>query len=231
MAMTQKRRAGGRAATVGKGASEEPAQSDLTRRNIIEVATKEFARKGYSGARVDEIAELTSTSKRMIYYYFENKEGLYVAVLENAYRGIREFEATLNLEHLEPEDAIRTLVGFTFDYQWSHDEFIRLVMVENIHHGVHLAASKTLRNLNVSVLETMSRVYDRGVRKGVFRPGLDQIDIHMTISALSFFNVSNRFTFSKIFNRDIADPKVRSRRRSIVIDTVLRYMLAELPTR
>lgn len=224
--MKQNRRAGARAATVAKGTNDEPAQAELTRRNIIDVATHEFARKGYSGARVDEISELTSTSKRMIYYYFKNKEGLYIAVLENAYRGIREFEATLNLEHLEPEEAIRTLVGFTFDYQWSHDEFVRLVMVENIHHGIHLDASKTLRNLNVSVLETMSRVYDRGVKQGVFRSGLDQIDIHMTISALTFFNVSNRFTFSKIFNRDIADSKIRARRRSIVIDTVLRYMLA-----
>jgi AcrR family transcriptional regulator len=208
---------------------EEPTQSDLTRRNIIEVATQEFSRKGFSGARVDEIAELTNASKRMIYYYFENKEGLYIAVLENAYRGIRKIESALNLDHLEPAEAIRTLVAFTFDYQWSHEEFVRLVMVENIHHGVHLEASKAMRNLNVSVIETMKRVYDRGCKDGAFRPGLDQIDIHMTISALTFFNVSNRYTFSKIFNRDIADAKVRARRREIVIDTVLRYMLAQLP--
>lgn len=117
----------------------------MTRANIIAVATREFASKGFSGARVDEIADLTATSRRMIYYYFTNKEALYVAVLEEAYRGIREIEARLNLDHLDPVEAIRTLVGFTFDYQWEHEDFVRLVMVENIHHGVHLGTSRAMR--------------------------------------------------------------------------------------
>lgn len=200
-------------------------QSDLTRQNIIEVATKEFSLKGFSGARVDEIAELTNTSKRMIYYHFKHKEGLYVAVLETAYSGIREIEATLDLDHLEPVEAIRKLVGFTFDYQWSHEEFVRLVMVENIHHGIHLELSTGMRGLNKSVIERIQQVYDRGCDKGIFRSGLDAVDIHMTISALSFFNVSNRYTFSKIFGRDIGDKKVRARRREVTIETVLRFLV------
>lgn len=206
----------------------EPSQADITRANIIAVATREFASKGFSGARVDEIADLTATSKRMIYYYYTNKEGLYVAVLEQAYRGIREIEAQLNLDHLDPVEAIRTLVGFTFDYQWEHEDFVRLVMVENIHFGVHLSTSREMKGLNVSIIDTLNRVYTRGVAEGLFRAGLDQIDLHMTISALAFFNVSNRHTFSKIFDRNLADPATLARRRDVVIDTVLRYIKADL---
>jgi AcrR family transcriptional regulator len=198
--------------------------SELTRQNIVAVATKEFAEKGYSGARVDEIAAHTNTSKRMIYYYFEDKEGLFIAVLEEAYRRIRRIEATLDLTHLEPEDAIRALVGFTFDYQNSNEDFIRLVMVENIHQGVHLARSKAIQDLNVSVIDTLRHIYDRGVKDGAFRKGIDEIDLHMTISALCFFNVSNRATFSQIFKRNMGAPDMLAKRRETVIDTVIRFL-------
>src|SRR6478672_3049048 len=121
-----------RAARSGKspGWTQDP---DGVRRNILAVARAEFVENGLSGARVDEIAAKTSTSKRMIYYYFGDKEGLYRAVLEQAYARIRQIEARLNLSHLEPEDAIASLVGFTFDYQNANEDFIRLVMVEYVH--------------------------------------------------------------------------------------------------
>ena len=115
-----------------------------TKRNIVEVATAEFARKGYAGARVDAIAARTRTSKRMIYYYFGGKEELYLAVLEAAYAGIRNAEATLDLAALPPEEALRTLIGFTFDYYQAHPEFVRLVMNENIMDGVHMARSRAI---------------------------------------------------------------------------------------
>jgi AcrR family transcriptional regulator len=197
---------------------------ELTRRNILAVATREFAEKGYSGARVDEIAAQTNTSKRMIYYYFEDKEGLFVAVLEDAYRRIRQIEATLDLVDLEPEAAIRALVGFTFDYQNSNEDFIRLVMVENIHQGIHLARSRAIQDLNVSVINTLREIYERGVFNGVFREGIDEIDLHMTISALCFFNVSNRATFSQIFKKDMTSREMLAKRRETVIDTVIRYL-------
>ena len=129
-----------------------------TKRNIVEVATREFAQKGYGGARVDAIAARTRTSKRMIYYYFGGKEGLYLAVLEEAYASIRRTEATLDLERLPPETALRTLVAFTFDYYIAHPEFVRLVMNENIMDGVHMARSKTIGKLNVTVIDALRRL-------------------------------------------------------------------------
>ncbi len=195
-----------------------------TRRNIIEVATKEFADKGFSGARVDEIAARTKTSKRMIYYYFGGKEGLYIAVLEQSYRNIRSIEATLDLAHKPPEDALRKLVAFTFDYQNAHPEFIRLVMNENVLNGIYVARSKAIQLLNVAVIDALRELLARGQRDGAFRSDIDPIDLHMSISALCFFNVANRPTFSTIFKRDMSSTKALATRRVQVVDTILRYV-------
>lgn len=195
-----------------------------TKRNIVDVATQEFARKGYGGARVDAIAERTRTSKRMIYYYFGGKEGLYLAVLEEAYSSIRRTEATLDLERLPPEKALSTLVAFTFDYQNAHPEFVRLVMNENILDGVHMARSKTIGRLNNVVIDVLQDLLARGQRAGVFRRELDALEVHMTISALCVFNVANRATFSTIFKRDMASSKALAARRAQVVDIVLSYV-------
>lgn len=195
------------------------------RRNILEVATAEFARRGYSGARVDAIAAMTRTSKRMIYYYFGSKERLYVAVLEHAYRSIRSVETGLDLAHLPPEAALCRLVELTFDYQNAHPEFIRLVMIENIHLAQHMKRSRTIQKLNSTAIDELSRLYARGRASKLFRPGLDPVDLHMTISALCFFNVANRATFSTIFKRDMASPQALVKRRAEVVEIVLRYVL------
>jgi AcrR family transcriptional regulator len=197
---------------------------DGTKRNIIEVATEEFAGKGLSGARVDDIAARTKTSKRMIYYYFSSKEGLYIAVLEEAYRKIRSVEASLDLEHQPPEKALRTLVGFTFDYQNSHPEFVRLVMNENILNGAYIARSKAIQRLNNTVISALEGLLVRGQEEGSFRRDVGPIDLHMSISALCIFNIANRATFSTIFKRDMASPKALSTRRAQVVDLVARYV-------
>lgn len=194
------------------------------RRNIIEIASEEFALNGLSGARIDEIAARTRTSKRMIYYYFRDKEGLYLAALENAYRTVREGEAKLDVEDLPPVEALRALVEFTFNHHHQHEDFIRMVMIENIHHGQYLDQSSVIRQLNVSAIDTMASVYQRGVAEGLFRSGLDPIELHWQVSALCFFNVSNRATFSKIFGRDFGSDKALDSLRNNAVEMVLRYV-------
>lgn len=210
------------------GSRRAPAKArspDATKQDIIAVATREFAQNGLSGARVDEIAAKTGSSKRMIYYYFKDKDGLYLAVLEEAYRKVRTTEAQLDLEHLRPVEALRRLVEFTFDHHHSNEAFIRLVMIENIHHGDYLARSKTIQDLNVSAIGEIERIYRRGVQEGVFRKGLNAIDLHWQISALCFFNVSNRATFSQIFRVDLASKKAVAALRAQVVDMVMRNVL------
>ncbi|MFC5523633.1 TetR/AcrR family transcriptional regulator [Polaromonas jejuensis] len=192
--------------------------------DILKVATAEFADKGLSGARIDEIAAATRTSKRMIYYHFGSKEGLYLAVLEASYQRIRDIETQLHLEDLAPEDALRKLVAFTFDYQQDNEDFIRLVMTENIHRGEYLAQSKTIQQLNVPAINAVERVYQRGVQAKVFRQGIDPIDLHMSISALCFFSVANRHTFSLIFGRDLAAPAALRARRDSIVEMIVRFV-------
>ncbi|WP_382159007.1 TetR family transcriptional regulator [Hydrogenophaga sp. ANAO-22] len=199
---------------------------ERTMANILEVAMAEFAEKGLAGARIDEIAAATQTSKRMIYYYFQSKEGLYLAVLEESYRRMREIESQQHLEDLEPEAALRKLVEFTFDHHASHENYIRLVISENMNRGQFLAQSQSIQQLNVPAISAIRRLYERGVASGVFRPGLDAIDIHASISALTFFNVSNRHTFGLIFKRDLSDPKIAAARRDAIAEMVLRYVRA-----
>ncbi len=192
--------------------------------DILEVATREFAENGLAGARIDAIADAMRTSKRMIYYYFGSKEALYEAVLEESYRRMRELEGRLNLADLAPEDALRKLVGHTVDYQWAHPEFIRLVMTENIHRGVYLARSSGIQQLNVPAIDRLRELYERGVEQGVFRAGIDPVDLHWAISALSVFNVANRHTFSLIFKRDMESTAALVARRDMIIDLIVRYV-------
>ena len=197
---------------------------ERTTADIIEIATREFAEKGLAGARIDVIAEATRTSKRMIYYYFGSKEALYRAVLEQSYSRIRTIEAQLHLEDLAPEPALRKLVEFTVDYQLANPDFIRLVMNENIHRGEFLAQSKSIQQLNVPAIDAVRAVYERGVAAKVFRAGIDPVDLHMSISALSFFNVSNRHTFSLIFKRDLDSRSALAARRDAIAEMMVRYV-------
>jgi AcrR family transcriptional regulator len=197
---------------------------ERTQANILQVAEAEFGEKGLAGARIDEIAEATRTSKRMIYYYFGSKEGLYLAVLEEAYRRVRDIESELKLQDLEPEEALRRLVAFTFDHHLDHENYIRLVMSENIHRGQYLAQSPRIQELNVPAIAAIRNLYERGIAAGLFRKGLDPVDIHASISALSFFNVSNRHTFGLIFKLDMTARSYIAQRRDNVVEMIVRFM-------
>jgi AcrR family transcriptional regulator len=195
--------------------------AEKTRRNILSVATREFARNGYNGARIDAIAARTSTTKRMIYYYFGGKEQLYIAVLEDQYTRIRDAESALGLDGLPPEQAVRRLAEFTFDYDHAHPEFVRLVAVENIHHARHLRKSAKIRSVNARIIGTIDRILKRGRRQRVFAATVRAVDVHMLMSALCFFHVSNLHTFGTIFRRDFLSPRLRNRHRKLVADFII----------
>ena len=194
---------------------------DQTRRDIITVATREFAMLGLAGARIDRIAAQTRSSKRMIYYYFGSKEGLYIAVLEEAYRNLRQIEGGLEFEGLGASDALRKLVGFTFDHHVAHADYVRLIAIENIHEGKHLAKSRTIQELNVPAIDAVRRVLAMGVSEGVFRDDIDAVQLHLSISSLCFYNISNRHTFGIIFKHDMTSPAALKTRRAVVVETIL----------
>jgi AcrR family transcriptional regulator len=204
---------------------ERQRDAERTRADILDVATREFAQRGYSGARVDEIAARTRTTKRMIYYYFGGKEELYIAVLERAYGEIREAERAVDVEHLEPVAAIRRLAELTFDHHESHPDFIRLVSIENIHQAEHIARSAVLASMNTTAIDLIARILAAGRDEGVFRrEGVDALDVHMLISAFCIFRVANRHTFCSIFGRDLVEPGRRDHYRQMLGDLVVAYL-------
>jgi len=198
--------------------------AERTRTDILDVATQEFADHGYSGARVDEIAARTRTTKRMIYYYFGGKEQLYIAVLERAYAEIRAAERTVAVDELDPVSAIRQIAEITFDHHEAHPAFIRLVGAENAQRGRHMTRVARLVDLNSSAVGVLRGVLDRGLAAGLFRADVDAVDVHMMISAFCFFRVANQHTFGALFGRDLLDPATRQHYRTMAADMVTGYL-------
>ncbi|MEV8566901.1 TetR/AcrR family transcriptional regulator [Streptomyces sp. NPDC051322] len=214
--------------------TEEPARRSgrtrdaaRTRAEILAVATGEFARLGYDGARVDEIAARTRTTKRMIYYYFGGKEQLFTAVLERAYEEIRQTEQRLDVEHLDPAAAIRRLAELTFDHHEDHPDFIRLVSIENIHEAEHITASEELSRISSPAIDVLRRILDAGRASGTFTADVDAVDLHAMISSFCFFRVANRHTFGALFGRDLVAADQRAHYRNMLGDMVIAYLTAE----
>jgi AcrR family transcriptional regulator len=212
------------ALVVESSVPERQRDAERTRREILDVATSEFADRGFAGARVDEIAARTRTTKRMLYYYFGSKERLFVAVLERAYATIRAAEQTIAVDHLEPVAAIRRLAELTFDHHESHPEFIRLVSIENIHRAEHIAGRGDFAGQNSPAIELIERILARGRADGSLTRAVDAVDLHMMISAFCVFRVANRHTFGAIFSRDPLDPALRERYRQMLGDMVVEYL-------
>jgi len=205
-------------------APERTRDAARTRAEILAVARGEFARNGYAGARVDEIAALTRTTKRMIYYYFGGKADLYIAVLEQVYAEVRAAEATIDVAHLAPSQAIRTLAELTFDHHDAHPDFIKLVSIENIHRAEYLRRSEALANLGVPVIDLISRILEAGRATGEFTADADALDVHMLISAFCVFRIANQHTFGALFDRDLTADDHRQRHRKMVGDMIVAYL-------
>lgn len=189
---------------------------------IIDIATGEFVEKGLAGARIDEIAG--KATKRKIYYYFEGKDELYRAVLQRAYARVRESEAQVDIDSGSAVDALRRLIEHDVHYHARHPELVRLVMNENIHRADHLKQIDGLPSGNKIVIDLLTRIIARGEAEGSFRPGIDPVELHMSMSALSFYNVSNQFTFAHNFGVDMTSPEAIARRASQVADIILAWV-------
>lgn len=213
---------------MGEPAVGRQRDAERTKAELLEVATQVFAQDGFSGARVDEIARRTRTTKRMIYYYFGGKEQLYLAVLESAYRGIRDVEQGLDVATRSPSDAVRRVAEATFDYHHRHPDFIRLVSIENIHRGEYVRKIPALAELGNPAVGVLEAILRRGADEGVFRKDVDAVDVHLLISSFCVFQVANVHTFGFLFGRDLAAEAERSRMRAMIGDVVVGWLTAPL---
>ena len=206
-------------------ADERLRDADRSQATILAAARDEFAEFGLGGARMDRIAERASLNKRLIYYYFEDKEQLFRAVLEQAYLDIREEERKLNLLALKPAEALRKLVEFTWDYYLAHPEFLTLLNSANLHRARHLEESKKAREMNSPLIEMLAEILERGRKEGSFRGGVDPLQLYVSIAGLSYFYLSNSHTLSAIFGRDLLSAKAKNERLAHMCDVILGYVL------
>ena len=207
--------------TANRGSRRNPERSQ---ERILKAATAEFARYGLGGARVDRIAGRAHANKRMLYYYFGNKEDLFLAVLEAAYARIRTAEQSLHLRDLPPEQGIRRLVEFTWDYYLAHPEFLTLLNSENLHKARHLKRSRNVPAMHSPFVATLRGILARGARAGTFRRGIDPVQLYISIAGLGYFYLSNRYTLSTIFRRPLLSPRHKARRLKHMTELVLGYL-------
>ena len=206
-------------------AEERLRDADRSQATILAAARDEFSEHGLGGARMDRIAERAGLNKRLIYYYFDDKEQLFRAVLEQTYLDIREEERKLHLLDLKPADAVRRLVEFTWDYYLAHPEFLTLLNSANLHRGRHLEESKQAREMNSPLIEMLGEILERGRKDGSFRGGVDPLQLYVSIAGLAYFYLSNSHTLSAIFGRDLLSAKAKNERLAHMCDVILGYLL------
>ncbi|TYB83314.1 TetR/AcrR family transcriptional regulator [Maritimibacter fusiformis] len=204
-----------------RGGRNKKSDSEDTRRALLDAARREFAAGGLEGARVDRIAASAGVNKQLVYHYFGSKDDLYGAVLMQAYQGIRDRERDLDLAGLPPLEAMRVLVEFSFDYLDENREFVALITDENSHQGRHVKESEAVEPINRPIIELIRETLTRGADDGVFKQGLDPLQVYVSIAGLSFFYFSNAHTLSRIFGRDLLDAGAVAERRAHVVDFAL----------
>jgi AcrR family transcriptional regulator len=200
--------------------------ADRSRQKILSAASLEFAAYGLSGARVDRIAEKSGLNKRLIYYYFKSKDILFTAALENAYADIREAEHKLKLIDLDPIEAIKCLLSFNWQYYLENPQFISLLNSENLLRGQHINTSSQAKMTNSGLIETLGSILEKGRVKGVFRGGIDPVQLYISIAGLAYFYLSNQHTLGAIFDRNLLSPKALDQRLSHMQDLLMGYVLA-----
>jgi len=213
------------AATTSSTQEPRSRDADRSQQTILLAARDEFALYGLAGARVDRIAERADINKRLIYYYFKSKDDLFLAVLENTYADIRAAEQKLHLDEMDPVEAIRELVSFTWHYYLEHPEFISLLNSENQHNAAHLKKSARIQEMNSPLVQMLDTVLERGRRQDLFRAGIDPIQLYISIASICYFYLSNNQTLSTIFGRDLRAPKAMAQRLSHMTDMVLGYVM------
>lgn len=201
-----------------------PRNSERTKESILAAARVEFCEHGLAGARVDAIAERAKANKRLLYHHFGNKEELYRAVLMDAYAEIRAGERELNLDSLSPDEAMDRLVRFTFRHFLAHPWFTSLLSTENLQDAAFLKTLPDIPALHSPLVGQIERILENGHREGIFRDGIDPVQLYISIAALGYFYVSNMKTLSVIFQRDLSATSPVQEREAQIVQMVLRYL-------
>jgi AcrR family transcriptional regulator len=212
-------RAGG-TGTRKPGVRELSAQA--TRDGILKAATKVFAKYGFDGGSVEKISSAAKSVDRMLYYYFGNKEGLFIAVIEDMYRQMNEAEAELDLDTDQPVQALKEVIAFVMNYYRHHPEFVTLLNTENLHQGRHIVKLDQAAQYSSPAIDVIRRILHTGVQQGLFRQDVVARDVYLLIVSTGYFYMSNRFTLSAFMGEDLQATQAVEDWQHFVTDTVLR---------
>ncbi len=204
--------------------SRKTRDADLSRADILDAATSEFSEGGFDGARVGRIAEAAGVNINLIYHYYGSKERLFVAVMEAAYVTIRTHHKDLELRALDPVEAMTALVRATFELFATNPHIIGLLGSENMHRARHVRSSEQIRNLYNPLLDTIGETLARGEAAGLFRAGVDPVELFLSINAECYFYLSNQHTLGFILHRDLTSPDMLARREAHVVDVILSFL-------
>jgi len=210
-----------REARARKQVSRNPA---VTRARILDAAVKGFAAKGFDGARVEAIAKDANVNINLVYHYFGNKEALFIAVMEHAYAVIRSHHKDMELRSLPPADAMRRLVSSTFRMFVDFPELIGLLGSENMHEARHIRQSDVIRDLYNPLLNFIGETLARGVSDGIFREGIDPVELFISINAEGYFYISNRHTLAFIIHQELMTEERLRQREAHIVDVILRFL-------
>jgi AcrR family transcriptional regulator len=195
-----------------------------TRGRILDAAKEEFAARGLKDARIEDVAGRAGANRRMIYYYFGSKDGLYLAALESVYAQLMDEERKIDVDKLHPVQAITELVRLKIDHYTQHPEFIAFLNMENLYRAEHLKHSKRIADFKAPFTEIIARVLERGQRSGLFRSDVDPVDLYISICALGYLYFSNQYTLGVIFGRDLITPPALQRRKTSIADMIVSYL-------
>lgn len=160
--------------------------------DILQVATREFAQHGLPGARIERIVQQTRTSKRMIYYHFGSKEGLYRAVLEHAFETVRRVDQHFDANAGTPEQALRQIARNAFAAFMGHPDFVRLLTFENLAGAPFIRESEPVSRLNRRAMQDMQAVLERGQADGSMRSDVAAMDVYINIVGLCYYHVAHQ---------------------------------------
>lgn len=206
--------------------ADKPAIRDSirTQEKILAAAQVEFARRGYDGARVDAIVARAKISKNLLYHYFRGKEDLYIRILERTYEILRRRQSDVPVNGLDPLNAMIRLCENTFRVFVEEPDVIIMLNTENLHRAKHIAKSTIIRSMYDKLAENLREILREGEEQGVFRKGVDPVELYISISGLGYFYLSNQYTLSMLFNRKLAAPENIEHRQAHLVDMVISYL-------
>jgi TetR/AcrR family transcriptional regulator len=196
-------------------------QPEESRAAILQAAAKEFAEHGIAGARTDAIATEAGVNKALLYYYFNDKETLYGAVLDDAFSGLKTAVFRVLDGDLPPRDKMLAYAGAYFDFVANNQLYPRLMQREMMRarDGQSPHIDKVIKNYIQPIFMRVGELMRKGIADGEFRP-VNPAHFVPSIVAMIVFYFSSAPMMQKIVGFNTLTPERIAERRASILDFI-----------